>query len=133
MFWWTKLQVWSIEEFFFIAGYCIVLFMLASMLYPPEFSHDLDCEEYFFANRSWFFGIQLAAWLLDIPETLAKASAHLRDVPRQYEFFLPAMLLICLIGLGSANRRVHGVLCLAWFAATVGYLTFTSLDKIAAQ
>jgi hypothetical protein len=133
MFWWTRLQVWTIEEFFYIALYCIVLFMLASMLYPPESSHDLNCEEYFFANKSWFFGIQLAAWLLDIPETLAKAGAHLRDVPRQYEYFVPTMLLICVVGLGSTNRRVHGVLCLAWLAAIIAYLTFTSLEKIVVQ
>lgn len=73
MFWWTKLQVWTIEEFFYIALYCIVLFMLASMLYPAESPHDLDCEEYFFANKSWFFGIQLAAWLLDIPENAGQS------------------------------------------------------------
>jgi len=43
------------------------------------------------------------------------------------------MLIISLLGLGSANRRVHGVLCLAWLAATISYLTFTSLEKIVAQ
>jgi len=77
MFWWNNLQVWSIERFFFIAAYCAVLFMLASMLYPLDFSNDLNCEEHFFANKSWFFGIQIAAFLLDIPETLAKGSMHL--------------------------------------------------------
>ena len=32
MFWWNKLQVWTIEEFLFIIGYSIVIFMLASTI-----------------------------------------------------------------------------------------------------
>ena len=48
MFWWNKLQVWTIEEFLFIIGYSIVVFMLASMLFPWDFPHGLDFEEYFF-------------------------------------------------------------------------------------
>lgn len=133
MFWWTKLQNWSIEEFFFIAAYCTVLFMLSSMLYPPEFPSDLDFEEYFFANKSWFFGIQIAAFLLDIPETIAKGLTHLRDVPVQYTIYIPFILIINLVALRSDNRRVHGVLCMAWLAATLSYVMFTSLDKIAAH
>src|ERR1017187_2080349 len=65
MFWWNKLQVWTIEQFFFITGYSMVLFMLASMLYPWEFPGDLDFKKYFFANKSWFFGILLTATLID--------------------------------------------------------------------
>src|SRR5947209_2712124 len=57
MFWWNKLQIWPIEEFLFIMAYSIVIFMLASLLFPWEFEAALDCEQYFFANKGWFFGI----------------------------------------------------------------------------
>lgn len=132
MFWWNKLQSWSIEQFFFIAGYCTVLFMLSSMLYPPECPADLDFEHYFFANKSWFFGILILATLLDIPETLAKGTSHLRDVPVQYAVYIPTVLIINISGFISNSRRVHGVLSVAWLLATTSYLTLTSIDRIAA-
>jgi uncharacterized membrane protein YfhO len=133
MFWWNSLEQWTIERFFFIAAYASVLFMLASVLYPPEFAPDLNCEQHFFANKSWFFGIQLVAFLIDIPETLAKGVSHLRDVPKEYVVFIPTVLIICLIGLRSNNRRVHGALCILWLLATMSYLTLTSIDRVVAH
>ena len=131
MFWWNSLKVWSIQEFFFIASYCTVIFLLASLLYPPEFPDHLSCERHFFDNKSWFFGIQFLAFLLDIPETVAKGTAHLRDMPREYVFYIPVILGICVIGLANNNRRVQAALPVAWLIATLSYLTLTSLDKIA--
>ena len=133
MFWWNKLPVWTIEEFLFITGYSIVVFMLASMLYPWEFPPDLDFEEYFFANKSWFFGILLTATLIVIPETLQKGVTHLRDVPKQYVLYIPVTLTIVVIALISNNRRVHAVLSLSWLALILAYLAFTSLSRIVAQ
>jgi len=133
MFWWNKLQVWPIEEFLFIMAYSIVVFMLASLLFPWDFEAGLDCERYFFANKAWFFGIFLTATLLDIPETLLKGVSHLRDVPRQYVLFIPISLAILITGLFSSNRRVHGVLGIAWLILIVAYLAFTSLAKIVAS
>ena len=130
MFWWNSLKEWSIQEFFFIATYCTVIFLLASLLYPPEFP-DRSCERHFIDNKKWFFGIQFLAFLLDIPETLAKSTAHLRDVPREYVFYIPIILGFCVIGLVSNNRRVQAALPVAWLVATLSYLTLTSLDKIA--
>lgn len=119
------------STFFAISAYCAVLFMLSSMLYPPEFPSDLDFEDYFFTNKSWFFGIQMLAILLGAPKTLAKGFTHLRDVPLQYAAYIPAILLICIIGLFSKSRRVHGVLCIAWLFATASYVTLTSIDETA--
>jgi hypothetical protein len=133
MFWWNNLEEWTIERFFFIAAYASVLFMLASMLYPPDLSGELDCEQYFYENKSWFFGIQLLAFLIDIPETLAKGVSHLRGVPRQYVVFIPIVLTICVVGLVTSNRRVHGALCVIWLLVTMSYLTFTSIDRAVAR
>jgi hypothetical protein len=133
MFWWNKLQVWPIEEFLFIMAYSIVVFMLASLLFPWDFEVGLDFEGYFFANKSWFFGVFLTATLLDIPETLQKGIGHLRDVPGQYVIFIPISLAILITGLFSSNRRVHRVLGIAWLILILAYLAFTSLSKIVAS
>jgi hypothetical protein len=131
MFWWKGLESWTAEWFFFLAAYAIVIFMWASMLYPPEFPDNLKCDEYFFGNRRWFFGFALAAILMDIPETLEKQVAHLRAVPPQYVVFAPALVIISLVGLFSRNRLVHAVLCIAWLVGTLSYVFFTSLERIA--
>jgi hypothetical protein len=133
MFWWNKLQVWTIEEFLFIIGYSIVIFMLASMLFPWDFAAGLDFEQHFFANKSWFFGIFLTATLLDIPETLEKGVSNLREVPRQYVIFIPVSIAILIAALFSKNRRLHGVLGVLWLTLILAYLAFTSLSRIAAS
>jgi hypothetical protein len=65
MYWWKGLEVWTVEWFFFIAGYAVVIFMWASMLYPPEFSSGLQCEAYFFGNRR-LHAVLPIAWLVTI-------------------------------------------------------------------
>lgn len=133
MFWWNRLQEWTIEEFLFIMGYSIVVFMLASILFPWDFELSVDFEQYFFANKSWFFGFFLAATLIDIPETLSKGIVHLRNVPAQYILYIPVALAIMLIALVSNSRRVHGILSLSWLALILAYLAFTSLSRIVAS
>src|ERR1035441_9685778 len=51
MFWWNKLQVWTIEEFLFIIGYSIVVFMLASMLSPWGFRARSGFRAIFFRQQ----------------------------------------------------------------------------------
>ena len=130
MFWWKGLNEWTVEWFLFIAAYAIVLFMWASMLYPPEFTADLRFEEYFLANRRWFFGTQLVAVLMDIPETTRKATLHLRAVPKQYSLFIAILVAVTLLGMYTSNRRVHGALAVIAFLTLIGYLFLTPLEKI---
>jgi hypothetical protein len=75
----------------------------------------------------------LLAFLIDIPETLAKGVSHLRDAPREYMIFIPTILLICIIGLSTSDRRVHATLCVAWFLAVMSYVTLTSIDRVVAH
>jgi len=70
--------------------------------------------------------------LFDLPETLMKSFDGLRGVPLQYFLFLPAVILINVVGLLSSNRRVHAALPLLWLAAIVAYETATSIDRIVA-
>ena len=131
MYWWNDQLDWSIFYFLFITLYSIVLFLLATMLYPWDTSRNEDYESYFYKNRVWFFSIQLVAWLLDIPETLFKGASDLRDVPADYTVFIGSLVLICALGIATDNRRVHMVLPVAWVFIVVGYLSFTTLAKIA--
>ncbi len=132
MFWWSGHSDWHAYEYLFITLYAIALFFLASMLYPWDMDRDIDVRAYFFRNRIWFFGALLFAWLLDIPETLAKAGAELREVPPDYFVFVGIHLLIAVTGLSTRNRTVHLVLPILWPVVTLYYVMMTLVGQISA-
>lgn len=133
MYWWKHLTTWTVQEFAFLTSYAIVLFLMASALFPGEVGHGADQPSSFERNRLWFFSLLLAAHLIDIPETAAKQVNGLRAVPPQYWFAGPAFILIAVTGLLSSRRRVHAVLAPAWLAVLVGYEVFSALDQIVAS
>jgi hypothetical protein len=127
MSWWRNLHEWTTEWFYFLAAYAVIIFMWASMLFPPEISEGMDFEQYFYSNRLWFFGLQTAVCLMDIPETVQKSAAHLRNLPSDYPILISILLATSVTAMVSRRPRVHGVLCLIWAAGTTGYLIFEPL------
>ncbi len=127
MFWWRGLQELSAQWFIFLVTYAILQFLWAAMLYPPEFTRSMDFQDYFFSNRRWFFGIQLAVVLTDIPETLVKGADHLRAVPKEYPFLISSLIAISIVAMVSSRRSVQGLLAIAWLLVTLGYLFFIPL------
>lgn len=132
MYWWKHLAVWTFQEFAFLTAYAIVLFLMASALFPAESRSDRE-RATFERNRMWFFGLLLAAHLIDIPETTAKQVDGLRAVAMQYWFAAPAFIAIALIGLLTSRRKVHAILAPAWLAVMVIYEVFSALDQIVAR
>jgi hypothetical protein len=102
------------------------------MLYPWDFPSDFDFKEYFFRNRSWFFGIQFVAWCIDVPETVLKGGTGLRELPQHYFFFVLTMLGLSLAGAITSNRRYHQFYAPFWLLFLLGYLGLTTLAVIAA-
>jgi len=133
MYWWKHLSVWTVQQFVFLTAYSIVLFMMASTLFPAEDNRGEEGESAFWRNRRWFFGLLLAAHLIDIPETAAKQVDGLRAVPPEYWVVAPAFLAIALAGLLTRDRKVHAALAPAWLTVLVGYEVFSALDRIVAR
>jgi hypothetical protein len=132
MFWWRHLAEWQFEEFLFLIGYAIVIFMMAAMLFPMTLIEGTDMEAHFFGNRRWFFGLLALTLILDVPETVAKQTAGLRDVPVQYLLFQPFVLALAVIGWTTENRRVHGAIAVAFLATQIAYLTLNAAHRITA-
>jgi hypothetical protein len=133
MYWWKGLPYWTFEWFFFISAFAIAIFMWAYMLFPAEFAPGLDFSAYFFANRRWFFGIQVLVVLTDIPETLHKAAMNLRPVPLQYGYLVAGLLLVSILGLTTDKRRVHAALCIVWLFISLAYLFLSAGARIGAH
>ena len=133
MYWWKHLTIWTVQAFAFLTSYAIVLFLMASALFPGEGGRSDPERTAFERNRYWFFGLLLAAHLIDIPETAAKQADGLRAVPPQYWIAAPLFILIAITGLLTGRRTVHAVLAPAWLATLIGYDVFSALDQIVAR
>ncbi len=133
MYWWKHLAVWTVQAFAFLTAYAIVLFLLASVLFPGQGGPSDPEQTSFERNRRWFFSLLLAAHLIDIPETAAKQVDGLRSVPPQYWFVSPTFIVIALAGLLVRRRKLHLILAPAWLAVLLGYEVFSALDQIVAR
>ena len=133
MFWWSGHENWYAYEYLFITLYAIVLFFLASMLYPWDMSKDTNVREYFFKNRLWFFGALFFAWCIDVPQTLIMAREDLRPVPQEYSLFIGLQLALAATGIIMRKHIVHLLLPLLWFSLTVYYVLMSTLGHIASN
>jgi len=130
MFTWSGHDEWYAYEYLFITSYAIVSFFLAAMLYPWDMAKDIDVREYFFKNRVWFFSALLIAWWIDIAETLVKVDADLRSIPQGYFGFVSTQMLLAIVGIGSRNNIVHGLLPVIFFASLLILVIFSAQAQI---
>ena len=132
MFWWNSQEEWSFFEFLLLILYAIFLFLSASLLFPWDIPENFDFEAHFFDTRPWFFSVVLLAWCIDVPETVLKSDAGLRDMPTGYLALVLAHLVLSAVGIFSSNRSYHRFYAIFWPILTVGYLSATTLIQIAA-
>lgn len=130
MFNWSNHENWFAYEYLFIALYAIVMFFLASLLYPWDMAKDVDVREHFFGNRTWFFGVLLVAWGIDIIATLIKANVGIRPLPPGYFAFIGVQMLIAIIGMSSRNRVAHAVLPIVFLVVMLALVLFSAQNQI---
>lgn len=119
---WDFLPQWTYTLFLFIMLYATILFLLADSLYPHSMTPGTDLKQYFYAQRKWFFGLLALGAIVDVPETLLKASMGLRPVPGAYPLFVGPWFIMAVIGYATDNQKVHSVLAIAWPALTLLYV-----------
>lgn len=130
MFNWSNHENWFAYEYLFIALYAIVMFFLASLLYPWDMAKDVDVREHFFGNRTWFFGVLLVAWGIDVVATLIKANVGIRPLPLGYFGFIGVQMLIAIIGMSSRNRVAHAVLPIVFLVVMLTLVLFSTQNQI---
>ena len=122
LFAWNQLAEWNYFLFLFIVLYSIILYLLSDALYPDQVQSGFDLGAHFIEQRGLFFGLLLAAVLLDIPETVMKAQAGLRPIPASYWVLHVVWVIVPSVGLLSTSRRVHRALPALWLASTLIYI-----------
>ena len=131
LFWSSGQGSWSFLQFLFILLYAVVLFLLASLLFPWDVAADQDFEEHFWRTRPWFFAILAMAWVIDVPDTQLKGKEGLRAIPAEYAVFALTHITLAIIGASTSDRRSHSVYAVLWPVLSLGFLTFTTLAQMA--
>jgi len=132
MFWWSGQQEWSYFQFVLLLLYAIFLFLAASLIFPWDVPEHFDFERHFYETRPWFFAVLAIAWLIDIPETVAKSDTGLRALPEAYVAFVGPQVVLGVIAVFWSNRSYHKFYAVFWPVFTVGYMSITTLAAIAA-
>ena len=130
MFSWSGQSTWGFLQFLFILLYAVLLFFLASLLFPWDITPGLDLEEHFWRTRPWFFSILVLTRVVDVPETFLKGQGGLRDLPAAYAVFASIHLVLSIIAAATSNRRFHVAYAILWPVSSIGYLTATILAQI---
>lgn len=129
-FWWWEFELsaftnWSFGVFFFLILYAVTLFLLGALLFPDKLDGYDGYWDFFVRRRHWFFGIFALTFALDVVDTLIKGAPYFDNLGIWYLVQVPIGIVLCLVGIWTANKRYHlglVLLHLAYQAAWIGEL-----------
>ncbi len=112
LFWWWEFALFQLEHWtfgvaLFIIVYAVTLFLLAALLSPDNITEYDGYEDFFLKRRYWFFGLFAATFLFDAIDTMIKGATYWERFGFSYFIQVPAGLLLSLVALRTADRRVH--------------------------
>ena len=115
-FWWWEfalyeIKYWSFARYLFVVAYAIALFLLCAFLFPESMVDYRGYEDFFYAKKTWFFGLLATVFGLDIIDTLMKGMQHLELLGVEYYVRTPVMIALSICAMRTDNRRFH------WFFA----------------
>lgn len=133
LFWWWqfalyRLEHWTFTITLFLIIYAVTLFLLAALLSPDNINEYDGYEDFFLKRRHWFFGLFAATFVLDTIDTLIKGGAYWDRFGVDYFIQVPFGLILCVVAIRSADRRVHlaaAVLHLAYQAYWISRFFYT--------
>jgi len=124
-FWWWEFKLqqtevtWTLSTYFFLIIYSISYFLIAVILVPERMEGVSDSFVYLMSVRRWFFGLVLANQTIDVYDTSLKGWDWVMQP--SYVFQCLTYLVVCIVGMLVANRRVHLALAVATVAVQVTY------------
>lgn len=110
-FWWWEFHLgsvaWTFPLYCFVVLYASTFFFICTLLYPDAMQEYKGFADYFLSRRKWFFGLLIAAYLMDIVDTLAKGEAYAAHLGPEY--WLRAVFYIAgsAIAIRTESQRFH--------------------------
>jgi hypothetical protein len=81
--------------------------LLCTLLFPSDLKDYAGYEDYFLSRRKWFFGFLAGTFLADILDTELKGPAYVHSFGVEYPIRIAVNLVLCLIGMLTADRRIQ--------------------------
>ena len=132
MFWWWEFQLsnvtWSLSTYFVLIIYATLLFFASLVLQPGKLVGVNSYKEYYYLNRNWFFGLQIAITLWDFVDTYTKGVGHLMDLGALYMTSQTGLIIGCAFAIVTKSERYHKLFAIVWmltFAANMVQLHFS--------
>lgn len=111
-FWWWELQlvavtIWSFHIYVFLLLYALLLYLLASLLFPGDMQDYADYKTYFYSRKAWFFAILALTYGVDFIDTWLKGHAYVANLGVEYSIRNISYMLLCAIGIATRNVWFH--------------------------
>jgi len=110
-------EIWSLGAYLLLIPTPIVMYLQCVVLYPHSFDRIGDVGEYFLDVRRWFYGLYIAATVVDFADGWAGHwLSYLVNLGGSYVTITALSLAIPIAGMLTRNMRAHaglGVLMLA--------------------
>ncbi len=124
--WWfnfrlTGVQEWTLLHFLNLVAYCVVLYLLAGLLYPVRGEEVVDFRAHFEGNRARFFFILLAFQVVDFSDAALEGRALGLDWNPLQLTSLVVFALGFALAIRTRNRVYHGLLAVAWLLVCIGW------------
>jgi hypothetical protein len=126
-FWWfeyglVRIRPWHFELFVFVLFYAFLFYLMATLLIPDKIDEYAGYEDYFLSRRLWFFGLLATTVPTDLIDTLAKGPAYYRSLGPEYPVRLAILLLVCVIGAWTRNKRIQLALAALYLAYLLSWI-----------
>jgi len=134
--WWVCYELrsvtsWSLPAFLFLVSYPILLFIMANLLFPTDWSQiRLNFKEFYFSNHTKFFVCSVLLILISIIQNITLAGYALQDQ------VLQLVLLLIFSGLlikPTKNEMVHYLIALIMLVIMITSLFVTSDSLVIRQ
>ena len=111
-FWWWEfklesLEQWTFHIYLFVLFFALLIYMLCALLFPQDLEGYSGYEDYFMTRRSWFLGLLVVYFLVDLGDTWLKGADYFHSLGIEYPVTQGVMIAGCLVGIATANRLYH--------------------------
>lgn len=133
--WWIcydlkSVTSWSLPAFLFVISYPILLFIMANLLFPSDWTGNLNFKDFYFASHTKFFVCAIMLIIISIIQNVVLLNFSVEEQPVQFGFLL---LFSALLAKPTKNVTVHTVIALLMLIAIIGSLFLTSDSLVISQ
>jgi hypothetical protein len=126
-FWWWEFALytitsWTFEVYLFLVAYCILLFVICTVLFPDSVAEYDGWEGYFYSRRKWFFGLFALTFVVDILDTWLKGPQRFDMYGPEYWVRAPVYIVLCAIAMWTTNRKFHWAFAIASIAYQISFI-----------